>query len=201
MKYREWMAQIKVTPDMRRRILKNIEAAVGGDTRARQGRKTLLRGLSLAACLVLMLGVWAFSTQKETPPTDAVGSYGVLDWATVQALSQEVGFAVRAPQELPFETEDVIYSTLFGELAQIEYAGHGVTVTARMARGNDDISGDYNDYAESSVKKIASHDVLLRGDQDGVAVAAWTDGDFTYSLSAQPQISLEDMTRMIESYN
>lgn len=69
------------------------------------------------------------------------------------------------------------------------------------ARGNDDISGDYNDYAESSVKKIASHDALLRGDQDGVAVAAWTDGDFTYSLSAQPQISLEDMTRMIESYN
>ena len=68
-----------------------------------------------------------------------------------------------------------------------------------MARGTDDVSGDYNVYAEERTVEAGGCAVLLKGDAGKISLAVWTDGEFAYSVSASPAISQQEMLSLIES--
>ena len=48
-------------------------------------------------------------------------------------------------------------------------------------------------------KQRNSQPVHLKGDGTSVSLAAWTDGEYAYAISAAPAISRDDMLRMVES--
>ena len=199
MKYNELMNQIKVTPQMRRRVLD----AIAADQKRRRARLLYRRVAALAACLAVAAGAWTFASRRlpAAPPEEMVSSaYGIIEYASVEELSRALGFTVKTPGELPFAPEEVSHDAWFGDLAEINYRGAEALLTTRMAAGAEDPSGDYNVYRQVETVPLADATVTLKGENDRVSLAVWTDGEYAFSVSVEPAISQEEMLRVIESF-
>lgn len=193
------MNQIKVTPQMRRRVLD----AIAADQKRRRTRLLYRRVAALAACLAVAAGAWTFASRRlpAAPPEEMVSSaYGIIEYASVEELSRALGFTVKTPVELPFVPEETTYAAWFGDLAEITFSGAGRELTVRMAAGTDDPSGDYNVYQQTTDVPLAGGNATLKGENDRVSLAVWTDGAYAYSISAEPAITQEEMLRVIESF-
>lgn len=56
----------------------------------------------------------------------------------------------------------------------------------RKGQGAGDVSGDYDDYAEVSEEHLGDVTMTLKGEGGKVMLATWTDGGYSYSISAAP---------------
>ena len=142
MKYDELMDKIEVTDAMRARILRNVSAAAPKKTPVR-------RYALLAACLaVVLLGaVCVPKLMDPAPQGEQVAiANGMIEVADAAALADAVGFPAAEAAELPFDVEETTYTSYWGELAEICYAGGGQIADLRTSAGTEDNSGDYTDY-------------------------------------------------------
>lgn len=194
-RYDAVMENIEVTDAMRRRILANIgKMELDAAPRAKASRfPAVKRLIPLAACFALLLaGVLSArylmpGESVEPQPSDLVMvGNGIVEVADANALSQAVGFPVKEVPSLPFQADEVTYTSFWKELAQINYAGEDRSVTFRQSLGDEDNSGDYNVYAQTEVKEMGGLRVTLKGDGQVWSLAAWNDGTYTYSIGAQP---------------
>lgn len=199
LKYNELMNQIKVTPQMRRRVLD----AIAADQKRRRAHQLYRRVAALAACLAIAAGAWTAASRRfpASEPEEMVSSaYGIIEYASVEELSRALGFTVKAPGELPFTPEETTYAAWFGDLAEITFSGAGRELTVRMAAGTDDPSSDYNVYQQTTDVSLAGGSATLKGENGRVSLAVWTDGEYAYSVSAEPAIAQEEMLRVMESF-
>lgn len=189
-KYDEVMEHIEVTPEMRRRILRNIQQA---DLTKEKPTKVVKFPLwkqltTIAACLMVVLtGILAvprlFNPGADDPYIDLNPAADIVELETVEALSEEVGFPVNEMSNLPFEIENAAYIAYWNEVAEITYTGDGQTAVYRKGAGSNDISGDYNIYNSEIKMRVNNYDVTLKGNDNVYSLAIWTDGDYAYSLS------------------
>ena len=187
-RYDEVMKHVEVTPEMRRRILRNIEQADLTEAAPRKVvRSPYLRRLAtLAACLaVVFVGTLTLPGLFQNPDELHVLSPGdgIVQVSSVEELAERVGFEVSEWKDLPFQEEETTYIAYWQDMAEIVYSGEGQTAVYRKGTGSEDISGDYNVY-ESEVKISAGGTpVTLKGDGGAYSLAIWKDGDYAYSLS------------------
>ena len=184
---------------MRRRVLD----AIAADQKRRRARLLYRRVAALAACLAVAAGAWTFASRRlpAAPPEEMVSSaYGIIEYASVEELSRALGFTVKTPGELPFAPEEVSHDAWFGDLAEINYRGAEALLTTRMAAGAEDPSGNYNVYRQVETVPPTDATVTLKGENDRVSLAVWTDGEYAFSVSVEPAISQEEMLRVIESF-
>ena len=73
----------------------------------------------------------------------------------------------------------------------------------RKAPGSDDISGDYNQYAESNAVDVDGRSVTLQGNDGQVQLATWLDGDYTYSIGIYREdgtgLTADEMTGLVKA--
>lgn len=199
--YREIMDQVEVTEEMRERILDGVEKKRGAQKAGR--RRHIRRGLSLAACLALVLLGTAVVPQlfdggtEEPPQEQTTVANGMEDVDSASALSEKVGFEVRDLTGLLFTPDRVTYTSLWGETAQITYEGENQTVTYRKAPGKEDISGDYNVYDTVTETVAGETSVTLKGDEDGYVLALWTADGYSYALSLENPVTEEELLEIL----
>ena len=208
--YDEIMDHIKVTDDMRSRILENIEAEnIGAERRRKQNVRTMTKLLSMAACLAIIFAAVSalrnpaqVSTRDDLQPNDGdtpgyvQGGADIIELDSASALSAAVGFEVD-DIDLPFTPEQTEYISYWHELAEIDYIGDGKTARYRKAVGTDDCSGDYDVYTDTTEFKAGSMTVTLKGDTGEYTLAIWTDGSYSYSLSLSDGMSHSDWQTLI----
>ena len=194
MKYDELMDKIEVTDAMRARILRNVSAAAPKKTPVR--RYTLL-----AACLaVVLLGaVCVPKLMDPAPQGEQVAiANGMVEVADAAALADAVGFPAAEAAELPFDVEETTYTSYWGELAEICYAGGGQIVDLRTSAGTEDNSGDYTDYPAGPELTVGTVTAELRGEAaERYTLAVWTDGQYAYSLRLSDGQSTEVWQRLL----
>ena len=201
--YREIMDQVEVTEEMRERILDGVEKKRGAQKAGR--RRHIRSGLSLAACLALVLLGTAVVPQifdggtKEPPQEQTTVANGMEDVDSARALSEKVGFEVRDLTGLLFTPDRVTYTSLWGETAQITYEGENQTVTYRKAPGEEDISGDYNVYDTVTETVAGETSVTLKGDGDVYVLALWTADGYSYALSLENPVTEEEIIKILEA--
>lgn len=202
-RYHAVMERIEVTDAMRRRILDSVgRTEPDAAPRARAAGFPFVRRLMpLAACLVLLLaGVFSarYLVPADPVPTGGVlMDNGIVEAADAGALSEMVGFPVKEVASLPFQADEVAYTSFWRELAQITYTGHGQTVTFRQSLGSGDNSGDYTIYAEAMVKEIGGLSVTLKGDGQVYPLVVWSDGTYAYSINARPGFTAREWEAVI----
>lgn len=203
-KYNEIMEKIKVTPEMRERVLLNVHnaRAVGSASHRRSQKIVLFKILPIAAaaCLVLVIGVAALKKNSygpsETPSETAVGS--IEEFATLYELSKSVGFDVEDIKDVPFEVENTAYSNVFG-LARIDYTGKNGEILT-FSKGIDDgadISGDNNEYENIETIDVDDMEVTLKGNGNSINLATWTNEGYAYAIDISPGISEDEITEII----
>ena len=188
MKYDELMDKIEVTDAMRARILRNVSAAAPKKTPVR--RYTLL-----AACLaVVLLGaVCVPKLMDPAPQGEQVAiANGMIEVADAAAL------AAAEAAKLPFDVEETTYTSYWGELAEICYAGDGQIADLRTSAGTEDNSGDYTDYPAVTELTVGTVTAELRGEAaERYTLAVWTDGQYAYSLRLSDGQSTEVWQRLL----
>lgn len=211
-KYDEIMNKIEVDEAMRRRILSYVEnlnletekaAKSRKELKIRQFRGRTVRNITAAACIALLLActfAWPKLTgpgELETKESVSIAN-GMMEVKSIDELSAAVNFPVNEVEGLPFTVEKEVYTSYWGEMAQIEYIGEGETAVFRKGMGTEDVSGDYNVY--SNVKEITAgaNTVTLKGENDIFTLAVWNDGEYSYSLDISSGLSEDEWTEMIQ---
>lgn len=183
-KYDEVMEKLEVTPEMRARILQNVETQMA-EPRKKPNR--LRRFAALAACLaILLVGAAALPKLISSPTpeeSETTIANGMVEVASKEELSEAVGFPVKSAQSLPFFPQSIYYTSYWGEMAQIDYENGGSTACFRQSLGEEDNSGDWSEYPAKESFTVNGCAVTLKGEADSYTLAIWQDGTYSYSLS------------------
>ena len=183
-KYDEVMEKLEVTPEMRARILQNVETQMA-EPRKKPNR--LRRFAALAACLtVLLMGAMALPKFISSPvpeESETMVANGMVEVTSKEELSEAVGFPVKSAQSLPFFPQSIYYTSYWGEMAQIDYANGGSMACFRQSLGEEDNSGDWSEYPAQKSLTVNGCAVTLKGEADSYTLAIWQDGTYSYSLS------------------
>lgn len=122
----------------------------------------------------------------------------IKEYQTLDELEAALPFILQLPH-VPSEYMMSSFTTIDETLAQVIFTSATNTITYRMAGGTEDISGDYTDYPLEVDVDSKWDEVTLKGDSDGIYVAVWTDGTYTYSISSKEALSEEEMMDIVES--
>ena len=183
-KYDEVMEKLEVTPEMRARILQNVETQMAEPCKK---PNRLRRFAALAACLaVLLVGAMALPKFISSPvpeESETTIANGMVEVASKEELSEAVGFPVKSAQSLPFFPQSIYYTSYWGEMAQIDYANGGSMACFRQSLGEEDNSGDWSEYPAQKSLTVNGCAVTLKGEADSYTLAIWQDGTYSYSLS------------------
>ena len=183
-KYDEVMEKLEVTPEMRARILQNVETQMAEPCKKPH---RLRRFAALAACLaILLVGAAALPKLISSPTpeeSETTIANGMVEVASKEELSEAVGFPVKSAQSLPFFPQSIYYISYWGEMAQIDYANGGSTACFRQSLGEEDNSGDWSEYPAQKSLTVNGCAVTLKGEADSYTLAIWQDGTYSYSLS------------------
>ena len=134
--------------------------------------------------------------RKRSAP-ESVDGYDSKD-----AAAQAAGFDLAVPDEISGCSEKS-YRVLSAEgdvMFEIIYAsGEDETARIRKAPGADDVSGDYNEYAETETVDAGGVSVTMKGENGLVKLAIWTNGDYSYVLSVESGLSQNDMATLVSN--
>ena len=153
------------------------------------------------AALVLSLGACGNSQASETlseNPTQIPNPW--TDYAEPEEAWAAAGFELTTPDEIKNYPQKVFRALLSeeGNLLEVIYENaQAEEVRIRKAPGSDDISGDYNTYAEQETLTLDGKEVLLKGNDGKVYLATWTDADYTYAVSVSAGASSADFSALI----
>lgn len=192
------MEKVQVTPEMRKRILKNIQ------TMNKKSKKIkIFKYLSMVACFTLVVGVGTYVYSKfndEKHPIDNTQiANGIEEVSTLEELSQKVGFEVTELPNIPFEVIEVTYLSYWNEMSDIRYTGENQEISFRKSQGNEDISSDYNEYENIIEETINDTIFTLKGNNDTFNCITWCKGDFSYAIYTENGLSLNDINSILEN--
>ena len=183
-KYDEVMEKLEVTPEMRARILQNVKTQMAEPCKK---PNRLRRFAALAACLpVLLMGAIGrpkFLSSPVPEESETMVANGMVEVTSKEELSEAVGFPVKSAQSLPFFPQSIYYTSYWGDMAQIDYANGGSTACFRQSLGEEDNSGDWNEYPAQESLTVNGCAVTLKGERDSYTLGIWSDGTYSYSLS------------------
>lgn len=122
-----------------------------------------------------------------------------VSYESLADVKEVLSFDPVVPSALPAGFEQSEITSTGSDFLQIVYAdGSGNRIVYRMAKGSEDISGDYNTYKNNKEVKIGDLTVTMRGN-DNVSSAVWVDGGFAFSVSSDIEMEEAGVISMIES--
>lgn len=205
-RYDEIMDNIKVTDEMRGRILQNVQCAVAEPNKQAKviSFSSIKRYVAIAACFaVLLVGALTVrNLHKQGQPSDPGGltqDADIVTAASAEQLTEVIGFEVNGVSDVPFAVEETNYTAYWQELAEIKYSGDGQTITYRKSLGSDDNSGDYNSYDTVVDKELKGVAFELKGDGELFYLAVWSTNGYSYSLSFGSGVDEASLTNLLES--
>lgn len=203
-RYEQIMDRVSVTDEMSRRILGNIRDMNLVPAPPRKGLPSYVKTLAAAVCLVVILAGTALYPggllrQAPMEPKDPAVQVmpDIQECASLQSLSEAVGFEVIELSSLPFDVTDKTYTAFWKEVAQIDYSGEGQSALYRMWAGTEDRSGDYNLFENETEAVLDIGRATLKGNEGGYSFALWTDGTYSYSLKLSLEVPEDKILEMI----
>ena len=152
-----------------------------------------------------------------TPPDEAARAAAHAHWASLakplgglgalETLLEDAAALTGYDFTVPDSVDgypDVTIAVLESEqLTEVQYSSGNARLCLRKAPGSDDISGDFNQYAESNAVDVDGRSVTLQGNDGQVQLATWLDGDYTYSIGIYREdgtgLTADEMTGLVKA--
>lgn len=157
---------------------------------------------------------------KETKGNNVEIPNPFEDCATLEDAAALAGFSLTAPEKIEGYGERTIMA-MKDEMIQIVYCNadeqnspsdedldtvdwekidfSSNEVTIRKAAGNEDISGDYTEYSSINTVMVDEMQVTMRGNDELVYTATWSNGGYTFAVSAGNGMSSESMIELVSA--
>lgn len=158
-----------------------------------------------AACLVLLVGIPQYlSNQVRTEQSGAVMQTG-NPWQEVASVAEAealTGFGLVLPEaEAPYT--EVLIRVLNREVISVAYMREDsgeIGYELRKEKGETDPSGDFTEYAETTVKRVDGINVTFRGENGRWSLATWTRDGYSYSVEAQANpMTEEELSELVKN--
>jgi len=204
-KYNKVIKGIEVTPEMQERILKNIsQTHFENSAQKVVSIHRYRKYLTIAACFVILIfGSYQLydltHLSEVTPDPSVTGTMGIVDYNTIDALSEAIGFKMKTIKENPFDIDTTQFTSYWKDLAEIEYTGQSNSIVLRMSYTTEDVSGDFTVYENIQQYKVNNLDVTLKGNDGQYVLAVWQNEGYSYSLQFSLSVSEEIMLETIKS--
>lgn len=131
--------------------------------------------------VVLEEGKIVIRTQIENESVAPASPY--IPCAGMDEAAMLAGFSMTVPG-----SPDAIEAWEDGMIQAI-YGAEQETMRIRKGPGSEDISGDYNDYAQVKLVDGAT----LKGENGRFSLAVWTSGGYAYSLSVEEALPASEL--------
>ena len=124
---------------------------------------------------------------------------------SLEEAADLAGFPISVPDTI-VECEQVSFRAIKGEMVEVNYLSKGGwAVRLRKGPGQDDISGDYNEYRRFDFSIINDLSVFQRFDDEGVRVATWTNGTwtngtYTYAVTSSKGLTGSELETLIDGF-
>lgn len=125
-----------------------------------------------------------------------------IDCDTLADAAAATGFDITVPDSIDDYPERFIRAIVTNDSKVIEIIyekDKENKIRIRKAPGSADISGDYSKYEQNNTVTVGELEVTMKGNNDIVNLATWTNNDYTYSLSISSGISSEAISDLIAS--
>ncbi len=138
------------------------------------------------------------STDTADGSTEIANPY--VDCETLEEAGELAGFDISVPDEIDGGYTQGTIQAVENEMIQVIYTTEaGEEITLRKGTGTEDISGDYNEYAEENTLDVDGTSVTARGSDGLVYAATWTDGTYTYSITASAGLESDSVSALVPS--
>lgn len=137
----------------------------------------------------------------DTDPLGKMGGVQIpnpfVEYETLEAAARAAGVALTVPEAVN-GSDRRVFRAIENDLLEVIYRkGEEETARVRKAPGAEDVSGDYNVYAQVDTAAVNGTTVTLKGGSGKVNLATWTAEGYTYAISVEGGISSADMTRLV----
>lgn len=137
----------------------------------------------LTFCVIMALSFVACNNEKTLVDEDSVQIQNpFVDCESIEEAENLVGFGISIPEEILEGYVQTSISVIENELVEVNFEDSENQICFRKAKGQEDISGDYNKYKEVELLEINEKNVNLKGNDGKVNVATWTDEDYSYAI-------------------
>ena len=119
-----------------------------------------------------------------------------VDYETLAEAARAAGFELDAPGTVNGYDETII-QVMNNQMVQVIFMSGDDRIIIRKAPGSDDISGDYNVYAETQAVDVNGTSVTMKGNDGTVKLATWTDNGYTYAVVSDNAMAIEDMKALV----
>ena len=138
------------------------------------------------------------STDTADGSTEIANPY--VDCETLEEAGELAGFDISVPDEIDGGYTQGTIQAVENEMIQVIYTTEaGEEITLRKGTGTEDISGDYTAYAEENTLDVDGTSVTARGSDGLVYAATWTDGTYTYSITASAGLESDSVSALVPS--
>lgn len=104
-----------------------------------------------------------------------------VDCDTLADASALAGFDIIVPDSVDGYEERTI-TAMENDMIQVLYLHGDDQICIRKAVGEEECSGDYNEYSEEKIVTVGDREITMRGNNGKVMVAVWTEGGYSYSI-------------------
>lgn len=197
LKYSNIMDKVNVTPQMRERILNNIDNIL-----SQRKKHTMYKTFASAAAFIIIAAAalsifkYNFKTDISTPPP-LLYSPNITEYSSLEELSSAAEFNVKSVTNIPFNVSQVKYLYSNYGMAQIDYIGADNKLTFRMCPGKNDISGNYNTF--NSVKTVDN--ITIKGNDNLYTIALWESDGYSYSIDMTNGVTQDTLIDIVNSVN
>lgn len=105
------------------------------------------------------------------------------DCETLEDAVKLAEFDITVPEKMPEGYSQSGIRAAKDTMINIGYSNENSVIDIRKGSGKDDISGDYNEYAETNTVIIGDIQVTMKGNDGLVNVATWVNGDYSYAIT------------------
>lgn len=166
-----------------------------------------LIALVLTALMLTSLAACGQKTNTNENTSENMGTVQIanpwVDCATLDEAAKLAGFDIAVPGKFDGYPNKVIQA-IEASMIQVMYfdgdtsAEDSSMVMVRKGTGDEDISGDYNEYPEKETVNIHGVDVQLRGENGLVYSAIWTWNGYSFAINADKGLSRNALANAIE---
>ena len=154
-------------------------------------------GMSLVLAMTACVG-----TNDDTSTVSISNPF--QDCNTFKEAADIAGFEMEAPEHFDGYANRLIQA-IDGEMIQVIFyngdleEGDLTRMLIRKGTGNEDISGDYNDYTETGELDADGVIVTTKGNEDKIYVAIWSSGDFSYAIDFDEGAETDTVIEIVKS--
>ncbi|MBR1758686.1 MAG: hypothetical protein IJ744_08165 [Lachnospiraceae bacterium] len=141
-----------------------------------------MAALMMVLCLVISTAACVPTATTEEEETTAMIANPIKDFDTLAEAVADSGTSLIVSDALGMM--EPAYSTI-GQVVQVIYMDGDNEICIRKAPGNQDVSGDYNEYAVNKMIEVGETFVTVKGNTEGSwNVILWLSEEATYSVTS-----------------